>query len=94
MLSALSTFETTLHWRSSSTQYTFAIISASVGLVLWIVQFTLQGTCVWTSDLNGNVKSAGYCGFSLKDWHPESFWHTGLAVVWYVTWFVIAVILL
>ncbi|KAK3626907.1 hypothetical protein LTR56_019533 [Elasticomyces elasticus] len=92
VLSALSLFATLKNRRSTPVGIVLAIGVSTLGFVFWIVQLELQKKCVFGVSPH---ETPAYCGFSLQEsWDPKSFWKSGLAVAYYITWCSLCMILL
>lgn len=97
VLSALSVFAAIKTRRTTPSAPAIAIGSAMLGLVLWIVQTSLQGRCVLGNSLtiDSTFAYSGLCGFAVgPNWDPRTMWQTGLAVAYYETWCSILMIVL
>ena len=64
-----------------------ALSVATIGLFLWLVQFGLESSCLLSSGRFRGIRAeASYCGFELRQWDRRSFWQSGLALAWYLSW--------
>ncbi|KAK4549753.1 hypothetical protein LTR36_005054 [Oleoguttula mirabilis] len=95
-LSALSVYETLALWRhhdGKPLRPIRMIASAAAGILLWVIQLGLEGSCIWSTAYTDPTRD-GYCPFAFSGGYPMSYWSTGLAAAWVVPWIVIAVIVL
>ncbi|KAK4551979.1 hypothetical protein LTR86_010771 [Recurvomyces mirabilis] len=95
VLLAVSVFEILQHRTSQPFRPVLSLVCGGLGLLAWLIQFSLQGTCILpTSRFNTTSAEAGWCAFELRQWDPRSYWSSGLAVAWYVTWCVLVMVVL
>lgn len=93
-LSVLSVYETLSLWRKPGNLLPVqAIASAIAGILLWVIQLGLEGSCIWSTSYTDPTRDA-YCPFAFSGGWPMSWWSTGLAAAWVVPCVIIAVIVL
>ena len=80
-LSAFGMHRTFQLWRNpANTSPSFMIRFAVSGLALWLVQFFLNGPCIWVSA----SKSNAFCPFAASGHVPTSSWSSALKLAWAV----------
>lgn len=93
VLSALSIVETLqLGRHSDRLRPLLMVVSASAGVVLWLVQFALEGACTWT--VHGGSSVGAFCPVAFSSRYPTRSWSSEEVFVWAMPLLVIIVIFL